>query len=66
MIYNGHLYHFVQVKYSNSETPTLVLVLVVSEFPKVFSKYLPGVPTIRKIDFGIDILTDTQPISIPP
>ncbi|KAH0657090.1 hypothetical protein KY285_031972 [Solanum tuberosum] len=27
---------------------------------------LPGIPPEREIDFGIDLLPDTQPISIPP
>ena len=35
-------------------------------FSEVFPEDLPGVPPKRKIDFGIDLLPDTQPISIPP
>ena len=31
-------------------------------FQKIFPESLPK----RKIDFGIDLLPDTQPISIPP
>ncbi|KAH0678989.1 hypothetical protein KY284_020074 [Solanum tuberosum] len=34
--------------------------------PEVFPDDLPGVPPEREIDFGIDILPDTHPISIPP
>ncbi|MDE0547705.1 hypothetical protein, partial [Microbacterium sp. C7(2022)] len=37
-----------------------------SEFPDVFPEDLPGVPPDREIDFRIDVLPDTQPISIPP
>ncbi|WMV51235.1 hypothetical protein MTR67_044620 [Solanum verrucosum] len=37
-------------------------VLVVNEFPKD----IPGVLPERVIDFGIDLLPDTQPISIHP
>ena len=66
MISKGYLYHLVQVKDSSLETPSLESVLVVCEFPKVFSKDLLGVPPEREIDFGIDLLPDTQPISIPP
>ncbi|KAH0633225.1 hypothetical protein KY284_036011 [Solanum tuberosum] len=66
MISKGYLYHLVWVKDSSSETPTLELVLVVNDFPKVFPEDLPGVPPEREIDFGIDFLPDTQPISIPP
>ncbi|KAH0654401.1 hypothetical protein KY289_032079 [Solanum tuberosum] len=38
----------------------------VNEFPDVFLDDLPGIPPEREIDFGIDFLIDTQPISIPP
>ncbi|KAH0671258.1 hypothetical protein KY285_025475 [Solanum tuberosum] len=66
MISKGYLYHVVRVKDSSCESPTLESVPVVSEFPKVFREDLPGVPPEREIDFGIDLLPDTQPISIPP
>ncbi|WMV45982.1 hypothetical protein MTR67_039367 [Solanum verrucosum] len=55
----------VWVKDSSSESPTLESVSVVSEFPDVFPEDLPEVPPERDIDFGIDLLPDTQPISIP-
>ena len=64
MISKGYLYHLVQVKNSSLETTSLELVPVVCEFPEVFPKDLPGVPPERKIDFGIDLLPDTQPIYI--
>ncbi|WMV58889.1 hypothetical protein MTR67_052274 [Solanum verrucosum] len=35
-------------------------------YPEVFPDDLPGVPPEREIDFGIDFLPDTQPISILP
>ena len=66
MIYKGYLYHLVQVKDSSLETPTLELVPVVSEFLEVFSEDLPRVSPEKEIDIGIDLLTDTHPISIPP
>ncbi|KAH0692437.1 hypothetical protein KY285_019534 [Solanum tuberosum] len=66
MISKGYLYHLVRVKNSSSESPTLKSVPVVSEFPKVFPEDLPGVSPEWEIDFGIDLLPDTQPISIPP
>ena len=65
MISKGYLYHLVRVKDSSLETPSLESVLVVCEFLEVFPKDLPGVPSEREIDFGIDLLQDTQPISIP-
>ncbi|XP_070019856.1 uncharacterized protein [Nicotiana sylvestris] len=39
---------------------------VVRDFPDVFPANLPGMPHDRDIDFGIDMLPGTQPISIPP
>uniref|UniRef100_A0A1S4D5E4 CCHC-type domain-containing protein n=1 Tax=Nicotiana tabacum TaxID=4097 RepID=A0A1S4D5E4_TOBAC len=52
--------------YRESEPPTLQSVLVVREFPEVFPDDLPGLPLERIIDFGIDLMPGTQPISIPP
>ncbi|KAH0651783.1 hypothetical protein KY284_031695 [Solanum tuberosum] len=66
MISKVYLYHLVRVKNSSSETLTLKSVPLVNEFLEVFPKYLPGVPPEREIDFGIDLLPDTQPISILP
>ena len=39
---------------------------VVNEFQDVFSEDLSGIPPEREIEFGIDLLPDTQCISIPP
>ncbi|XP_059288811.1 uncharacterized protein LOC132042223 [Lycium ferocissimum] len=55
----------VRVRDADAQTPTLQSVPVVSEFPEVFPDDLPGVPPDREIDFGIDLLPDTKPISIP-
>ncbi|XP_075101825.1 uncharacterized protein LOC142177253 [Nicotiana tabacum] len=38
----------------------------VKEFSDVFLDDLPGIPPDREIEFGIDALLGTQPISIPP
>ena len=66
MISTGYLYHLVWVKDSILETLSHESVPIVCEFPDLFPKDLPRVPTEREIDFGIDLLPDTQPISIPP
>ena len=66
MISKGYLYHLVWDKDSSRETPSLESVPVVCEFPEVFPKDLPRVFPEREINFGIDLLLDTQPISIPP
>ncbi|WMV18884.1 hypothetical protein MTR67_012269 [Solanum verrucosum] len=56
----------VWVRDMDFETPTLESVPIVNEFLEVFSKDLPGIPPEREIDFSVDLLLDTQPISIPP
>ena len=39
---------------------------MVREFPEVFPNDLPGIPPKWEIDFGIDLLPNTNSISIPP
>ncbi|CAJ2662068.1 unnamed protein product [Trifolium pratense] len=39
---------------------------IASEFPDVFPEDLPGLPPDREIEFSIELIPDTQPISIPP
>ena len=63
MISKGYFYYLVQVKDSLSETPTIESVPVVCEFLEVFPEDLPGVPPEREIDFGIDLIQNTHPIS---
>ena len=58
------IYHLVRVKDTKSETPTLLSVNIVNEFSNVFLDDLPGIPPDGEIEFGIDLLPDTQPISI--
>lgn len=48
------------------EPPSLESVLIISQFPDVFSEDLPRAPPYREINFGIDVFPYTQPISIPP
>ena len=39
---------------------------IVCEFLDVFTKELPGLPPEREIEFCIDVVPSTNPISIPP
>lgn len=41
-------------------------VLVVREFSDVFPKEFPGLPLDREIEFNIEVVSETRPISIPP
>ncbi|XP_070010315.1 uncharacterized protein [Nicotiana sylvestris] len=66
MIKKRCICHLVWVTDTNVEAPSLESVLVVNRFPDVFPDELPGIPPDREIDFGIDVMPGTQPISIPP
>ncbi|XP_070026358.1 uncharacterized protein [Nicotiana sylvestris] len=48
------------------DTPTVESVPVVRDYTDVFLVDIPGMLPDRDIEFGIDLLPDTQPISIPP
>ncbi|XP_070034175.1 uncharacterized protein [Nicotiana tomentosiformis] len=66
MITKGCLYSLVRVSDTTAEVASIHSVPVVTEFPDVFPDELPGIPLDRVIEFGIDVVPDTQPISIPP
>ncbi|XP_070013957.1 uncharacterized protein [Nicotiana sylvestris] len=65
MINKGCIYHLVWVT-DTDEAPTLESMLFVNEFPNVFPDELSGIPPNRQIDFGIDVMSGMQLISIPP
>ncbi|XP_070010710.1 uncharacterized protein [Nicotiana sylvestris] len=66
MIKKGCIYHLVRVTDTNAEALSFEFVPVVNEFPDVFPDELPRIPPDREIDFGIDMIPGTQPISILP
>ncbi|KAF3668757.1 hypothetical protein FXO38_00048 [Capsicum annuum] len=66
LISKGYFYHLVRFKDIESETLSIHSFNIVNKFPDVFLKDLLGLPPDREIEFGIDLLHDTQPISIPP
>ncbi|XP_070050468.1 uncharacterized protein [Nicotiana tomentosiformis] len=66
MIRKGYIYHLVRVHDVKVESPTIQSIPVVNELPDVFLNELPVLLPEREIEFSIDILPDTLPISIPP
>ena len=66
MISEGCLYHIVIVQDLDSKIPPIESVPVVREFSEVFSNDLPIILPEREINFSIDLLPDTYPISISP
>ena len=59
----GYLAHVVDIEFKGNE---LSEIPVVNEFMDVFPDELPGVPVDREIDFTIELLPGTSPISITP
>ena len=49
----------------DSEIPPIESVPLVNEFPEVFPNDQPGIPPEWEINFCIDLLPETNPISIP-
>ncbi|XP_070050296.1 uncharacterized protein [Nicotiana tomentosiformis] len=66
MIGKGCLAYLAHIINPESEPPALQSVPVIKEFPEVFLDDLLGLSPERIIDFGIDLMPGTQPISIPP
>ena len=54
------------VRKVEAETGVVKNVPVVCEFHDVFLEELPGLPPEREIEFCIDVVPGTDPISIPP
>jgi hypothetical protein len=52
-----------QMGIDSKEPDSLETIKVVSEFPDVFLKDLPGMPPERKVEFAIELLPVTAPIS---
>lgn len=65
LVAKGFLYHIVRVRDLEFELPPFESVLVVKDFTEVFPYDLPGIPSEWEIYFGIDLLPDKQPTSIP-
>jgi hypothetical protein len=52
-----------QMSVDSKEANPLETIKVVSEFPDVFPEELPGMPPERKVEFSIDLIPGTAPIS---
>ncbi|XP_070034789.1 uncharacterized protein [Nicotiana tomentosiformis] len=65
VIKKGYIYHLVRVQDVKVESPTVQSIPVINEFSDIFPDELPGLSPEREIEFGVDILPDTQSISIP-
>ena len=54
------------VRDTTAEKTSISDVPVAYEFPDVFPNELPGLPPHREIEFCIDVVSDTAPVSMPP
>lgn len=66
MIEKGCLTYLVFIRDSSMEVPHMDSVTVVRGFLEVFPTDLLGMPPDRDIDVGINLISETQPISILP
>ncbi|XP_033509747.2 uncharacterized protein [Nicotiana tomentosiformis] len=66
MIKKGCLAYLAFVRHVSDDIPMVDSVSVVREFPDVFPADLPDMPSDRDMDFGIELVSSTHPISIPP
>ncbi|KAA3486485.1 DNA/RNA polymerases superfamily protein [Gossypium australe] len=60
---DAYLAYVLDTKVSESKIQS---VLVICDFPDVFSKELPGLPPVREVEFSIDLVLGTTLISIAP
>ncbi|XP_040966336.1 uncharacterized protein [Gossypium hirsutum] len=58
--------HLAYISDTDVESPTIKELRTVKEFPDVFPKELPGLPPSREVEFGIELLPGTAPVSIVP
>ncbi|KAA3477463.1 DNA/RNA polymerases superfamily protein [Gossypium australe] len=58
---NAYLAYVLDIKVSKAK---IELVPVVCEYPDVFLEELPGLPSRREVEFAIDLVLRTSPISI--
>ncbi|EOY19088.1 Uncharacterized protein TCM_043787 [Theobroma cacao] len=66
LVQKGYPTYLAYVIDTSKGEPKLEDVPIVSEFPDVFPDDLPGLPPDRELEFPIDLLPGTAPISIPP
>ncbi|XP_060183084.1 uncharacterized protein LOC132613039 [Lycium barbarum] len=66
MISQGCEAYLAHIFDTHPESPSLKDIPVVCEFPDVFPKNLPGLPPEREVEFPIEVIPGTTPISITP
>ena len=66
LLHKGCEAYLAYVLDKSSPEMTIESVPIVCEFPDVFSDDLPGLPPDRELEFEIELLPGSAPVSIPP
>ena len=66
MMHKGCHGYLAYVLETGKEGTTLDEIPVIREFPDVFPDDIAGLPLEREVEFTIDLIPGTEPISIPP
>ena len=66
MLHKGFQGYLAYVVETGKEGMLVDEIPVVREFPDVFSDDITGLPPEREVEFTIDLIPGTEPISIPP
>ncbi|WVZ70862.1 hypothetical protein U9M48_019496 [Paspalum notatum var. saurae] len=61
-----NMHHTVNVADAQGDTQALAKILVVGDYPNVFPEELPGLPPDRDVEFKIDLVPSTAPVSRRP
>ncbi|XP_071688749.1 uncharacterized protein [Rutidosis leptorrhynchoides] len=66
LISHGCVGYLASIQNLSIESPSLENIYVVQEFPDVFPDELQGLPPVREVEFSIDLIPGSQPISKAP
>ncbi|XP_071700181.1 uncharacterized protein [Rutidosis leptorrhynchoides] len=66
LISHGCVGYLASIQNLSIESPSLENIDVVREFPDVFPDELQGLPPVREVEFSIDLVPGSQPISKAP
>jgi hypothetical protein len=66
LIDSGCTAYLAAIVYTDTEVPEMNTIPVVSEFVDVFPKEITGLPPEREVEFGIEVVPGTTPISKSP
>ncbi|XP_071719122.1 uncharacterized protein [Rutidosis leptorrhynchoides] len=66
LISHGYVGYLASIQNLSIESPSLENIDVVREFPDVFPDELQGLPPVREVEFLIDLIPGSQPISNAP